>query len=412
MDVFIVDAMMGLGKTSSLINMMNNDSVNNYVFITPFLKEVERIKKSCPNNKFEEPINHGDGKLLDLHKLLECKKNIVSTHALFKVYSKDTIDILTKANYTLVLDEAVDVLEHIPLHKDDINYIINKGLAHVDENNYVIWDDENYNGDRFYDIKLMSKNNNLMLIENKLMLWYFPVEVFKCFKTVYVLTYLFEAQIQRCYYDLHGIKYKKIGVSKINGVYVLTEKTVIPDYIKKTKEKIHILEDKSLNSIGDNYNSSMSYSWFERNRNKKNKALIQLKNNIENVFKHRFKSKSSLNMWTTFIDYKQYVAGKGYTKGFIAMNARATNDFRDKKYLAYCVNRFLNPYLKNYFIERNVDINDDDYALSEMIQWIWRSAIREGKDIYIYIPSLRMRSIFKKWLEEISQDNNIVENNT
>lgn len=42
------------------------------------------------------------------------------------------------------------------------------------------------------------------------------------------------------------------------------------------------------------------------------------------------------------------------------------------------------------------------WALSEMIQWIWRSAIRDGEDIYIYIPSERMRNLLSDWIDEVS----------
>ena len=52
----------------------------------------------------------------------------------------------------------------------------------------------------------------------------------------------------------------------------------------------------------------------------------------------------------------------------------------------------------NFFIKRGTNIDQDRYALSEMIQWIFRSAIRKGKPIDIYIPSQRMRELFKKWL--------------
>ena len=62
-------------------------------------------------------------------------------------------------------------------------------------------------------------------------------------------------------------------------------------------------------------------------------------------------------------------------------NTRATNEYRNRNALAYCVNRFLNPDYVKYFAEHGVEIDQDMFALSEMIQWIWRSAIREGKPI-------------------------------
>ena len=68
--------------------------------------------------------------------------------------------------------------------------------------------------------------------------------------------------------------------------------------------------------------------------------------------------------------------------------------------MAYCVNYFLNPLIKNYFITFGVRIEEDKCALSEMLQWIWRSAIREGKDITIYVPSMRMRTLLLDWMEK------------
>lgn len=45
MKINVVDAGCGVGKTTALINLINNDTSNQkYIFITPFLSEVERIK--------------------------------------------------------------------------------------------------------------------------------------------------------------------------------------------------------------------------------------------------------------------------------------------------------------------------------------------------------------------------------
>ena len=37
-----------------------------------------------------------------------------------------------------------------------------------------------------------------------------------------------------------------------------------------------------------------------------------------------------------------------------------------------------------------------------MLQFIWRSAIRDGNQITLYIPSDRMRWIFEEWLVDVS----------
>ena len=43
-------------------------------------------------------------------------------------------------------------------------------------------------------------------------------------------------------------------------------------------------------------------------------------------------------------------------------------------------------------------MDEDAYALSEMLQFIWRSAIRDGKEIWVYLPSVRMRSLLEEWI--------------
>ena len=104
-------------------------------------------------------------------------------------------------------------------------------------------------------------------------------------------------------------------------------------------------------------------------------------------------------MWSTFLNYKTILGGKGYTKGFVDCSARATNEYRHKKNLAYLCNRYYSPVIKNFFVDKGVIINEDEWALSELIQWMFRSSIREQKNINIYIPSKRMRDLLMKWLE-------------
>jgi len=65
----------------------------------------------------------------------------------------------------------------------------------------------------------------------------------------------------------------------------------------------------------------------------------------------------------------------------------------------------LNPFIKNFFTMNNISVDEDGFALSEMLQFIWRSAIREGKDIWVYIPSIRMRNLLKQWIRNNSISN-------
>ena len=393
--IYVVDAPCGAGKTSGAIDMINNSSKNErYLFITPFLKEVTRIKDECKNKKFYEPQEKGT-KLNSIHWLISNEFNIASTHSLFLNFNEYTIEILKQKDYILILDEVADVVEIMDITRQDLTNIL-ENYAHV-EDGLLIWDDMGYDG-KFRDVKRMALTKCVGIYGDTALIWCFPVEIFKLFKEVYILTYMFDAQIQKYYYDFYNINYKYKYIKFSGGKYRFTDEIQYYNYCHKYRELINICDNEKLNSIGDK-DTALSVSWFRRDRSQRSKPLIRtLKNNTLNYFRNILKSTTSGNMWTTFKDFKKMVQGSGYTRGFVSVNARATNDFRHKNCLAYLVNIYMNPILKQFFRQKDILVNEDMYALSEMIQWIWRSAIREEQPINIYIPSSRMRNLLINWL--------------
>ena len=103
-------------------------------------------------------------------------------------------------------------------------------------------------------------------------------------------------------------------------------------------------------------------------------------------------------MWTCYTDQKQYLKAAGYAKGFVSCNARATNEHRHRTNLAYIIDLYMVPIVKTFIESRGVKVNQDQYALSALVQWIFRSAIRDGEPITLYIPSERMRGLLMDWL--------------
>ncbi len=400
MCIKIIDSIMGAGKTSWAIQEMQENEQYNYLYITPYLDEVKRVKENCTNRKFYEP---GEGEMKtkqkDLHWLLENNKDIVSTHALFKRSNQITRDLIKAGNYILILDEVMDVVSYLKISKDDLRDLIERKHILVDKenNNLIRWNEESkdYEG-RFSDIKTMSQNNSLFLIgETAILVWTFPIDIFYCFQDVYILTYLFDGQVQRYYYDLYNFKYEYFHIEKFDNKYHIEKGLILTDK-SYHKERIHICQDNKLNNIGDS-DYSLSFTWYENN--KKTALLNKMKNNLYNYYRNKIDSDISKFLWTTYKEYAITIGAKRFKKSFISMNIRATNDYKEKIYLAYLVNRFLNPLIKHFFTQNNVKVNEDVYALSEMIQWIWRSAIREGGEIWIYIPSKRHRKLLTEWLE-------------
>ena len=97
---------------------------------------------------------------------------------------------------------------------------------------------------------------------------------------------------------------------------------------------------------------------------------------------------------------KTSLKGNGYSKGFAWLNIRAVNEYSNKTAIAYVVNRFMNPIIKNFFEQNGICVNEDGYALSELIQFIFRSAVRNGKKVDVYIPSRRERELLLAWLNK------------
>ncbi|NHN20913.1 hypothetical protein HRF59_20615 [Bacillus velezensis] len=401
----IIDSIMGSGKTSYMIQKMNEaPKEDKFIFITPYLDEVKRIKEACPDKKFIEPKIHSVNgetfyKLDSLHKHLSDNKNIATTHALFKMANETTKELIYSGNYTLILDEAIEVVKQLNISADDLDMLFKNNWI-INKDDRIIWNmEQEKNMQREYDgefkhLKQLALNNNLILHNDSVILWNFPADIFKLFKEVFNLTYLFDGQLQKYYYDLNNIPYEKYMIKKDKGKYKCVPYDSAADNHIKDKIKIKVnVYDGDLNKIGEE-KYSLSKGWY------RNKRVLhkRLQNNILNYFQNICKSKSNFNMWTTFIDYKPRLSGKGYTKGFIPCNIRSTNEHSHKNTLVYAINRYCNPLLVEYFSSKGVKVDETYFALSEMIQWIWRSSIRNNDSISIYIPSRRMRSIFIDWL--------------
>lgn len=398
MKVNIVDALMGYGKTSAAINFINKSNDDErFLYITPYLTEVKRVIDYCPTKKFRQPESFGT-KINGIKYLFNQGYNIVSTHSLFSLFDEEIIELAYTNNYTLIMDEVADVIETMDISKDDLTTILEK-YARIKDKHLLEWYATDYKGE-FEKYKRLCDLNCLAVYGDSVVMWLFPISTFRAFNNIYILTYMFEAQTQKYYYDYYNVEYNYLYV-KGNSVDTYEFTSEIVNYSKiDYKKLIHICDNDKLNRIGD-LETALSKGWYKRNKDNKN--MKQLKNAVSNYFKNYTKTKTNENLWTTFKDYQSDISGKGYSKGFLSSNMRATNEYRNRIAVAYLVNKYFNPYIKNFFEHNGVTINQDAFAVSEMLQFIWRSAIRDGKEIWLYIPSFRMRSLLIDWINNTKQ---------
>lgn len=376
--ITVIDAPCGYGKTTYVINYMNEHPEMKFIYVTPYLDECERILQAVPNMVTPEAVK--GGKSRDFSNAVLLGRSIVTTHSLFTECHKQIVPFLDKYNYNLILDEVLNVVEVIDTRKNDIDTLIASGCIEIEEDGKINWIKELIDN-RYNDIKYYCIFHDVYYVNKSVVVWVFPVSIFKAFKNIFICTYMFDCQIQRYYYDFFGLTYTMVGV--LNG-------KLIPYYfIPPALDKINVTENLTLNRIGEKEHS-LSKTWYSK---RKKSELQKIGNNIYNFFHNICKVKVDSTLWTTFKEFKHSSYVNGYWGGFVPSNIRATNQYKDRYCIAYPINKYVHPSIKQFFQLKDIFMDDDSYALSEMIQFIYRGAIRDGKDVYVYIPSLRMRRL-------------------
>ena len=409
--VKVCDAVMGAGKSSATITYINEHPDKKYIYITPYLDEATRIKKACPALSFREPekkSEHHGSKTLHTKTLVERGRNISTTHRAFAYYSHELLDLIKGKGYTLIIDENVDVMEPLDEDVSDVQLIIDAGYIEEAKNGVYRLAKDVYKGKKHSDLFKMLKSRDLIKTTNEdgsasYYFWRFPPELITAFDEVFILTYLFDGQAIRHFLKLNDIPYEHIGVEYTDaGIYRFCESLdYAPAYVKELKKKIHILDNPKLNSIGNDY-FALSGRWFDKPKS----DIPQLKSNLYNYFRHICPSRVEDKMWGTFADAEYSIRGKGYSKSYLVFNMKATNKYGGRTVLAYCSNVFMNVGQKIFYHNNGIEVDEDIFALSTLIQWIWRSAIRNGEEIWIYIPSRRMRELLIGWIDEVSGGGN------
>jgi len=380
-----------------------------FVYVTPYLDEVDRVKLECG---FEEPEDGKGGKLESFKGLIASNKSIATTHALFKLLDTETLELLS-VGYTLVLDEVLDVVQETTMKKGDVDNMVELGILKYEKDEIIMGDEkivkekaEEPNEYQMIAINLLRRNLEIMNGDNKVaLIWLFPTDLIKVFDDVFILTFMFDGYPMKGYLDNHNIKQKKYSVHCLDPSLPYEDRVYkLKDYIYpnilKLKSLIHIVEKGKINDLG--IKGGFTYSWWDKLvKNKTHHDWITLRKNINNFLVSFAPSRSHKRIiWTTFTKARSGLYSVSLNDdNFVANNIRATNEYKDRDIVIYLVDKRYNPVIQNWFKSKNINIDEDLYALGEMIQCIWRSNIREGGEIFIYLPSKRMRELLVKFLD-------------
>jgi len=424
----IVSAIMGAGKSTAvkmeLEKKFQNGCTERFIYICPFLKHIEDEEDDVltgfiadiPSGNFKQPISgynisreRVESKLDNTHTLLLERSNIATTHALFKNFTDETKELLRLNNYHIIIDEVVDLVTLFNMESNDFNFLVRDGILNINEDtNVVTWDTENecnYNGllknySEYFKtgtVYLYSARETKNSGTVRLCAWTFDVDMFNELNFT-ILTYMFHGSMMHSYFKLYDIQYTMYSI--YNQEIVPYTDGLDADAKRDIAKLINLYEGK-LNKIGDR-KTSLSKNWFAR----KIEIREQLKKHLVSYRQRHAKSEASDTMWTTFKDSSKYLKGNGisvdtvrYKGNFVQCNEIGSNEYGDKHTVIYAMNRYALVDYKKYFESNGVTVDEDSYSLIMMLQWIWRSAIRNGEEINLYIPSSRMRNLFKEWLE-------------
>ena len=416
-----------------LIEHRNPD--HHYLYVSPLLSECSRIQEDCPSLDFKQPDDTGaiQSKSGDLLRLLREGFNVAISHELFKLLREDAMDYIR--DYCLILDEELSTIEPHKITCDDLKIMQEQELLQIDpDTKQLVWMDDSYKGEYKRHMEAVKRQDLFELAPNQVF-WMFNADVFKAFDRVFILTYLFDGCILASYLNINHIKYGYYHVEQTDTGHQFKEgfRQTTPEQKQKIKSLLNIYEGplntnylskKELNSTAK-ADSALSKNWFDTKKSKIAKAPIeQLKNNAVNYISHIRKAYKNECLWSTFKQYankfdcprlKYRCAKRDSKKGngcldcksrdscrvnFLACNCRATNKFKDKTVLIYLLNIYPSPVISDYLAINGYPLDADTYALAQLLQWIWRSAIREDKPVHLYLPSSRLRKLLYQYLDD------------
>lgn len=389
----MIDSIMGSGKTTWAINYMNAHPDQKFVYITPFLTECTRIQERCPALHFRQPEPEPT-KQASLRRLIRGRQNIATTHSLLAGLNLDGVDqmILERENYTFILDEALEVVSPIDtLNMSDVDILFDQFLAPKSEGDiFLQWTQPDNVPSRYADIKDAIDAGTLASTKKRSLVWILPISLFKAMPNLIIMTFLFEASHLAQYFKVYNVDYELYHVERGELVRDLGS---LSGAKRRITSLLDIYEGK-YNRIGrDHY--ALSASDWRQNPTCGEAATAAARN----YFRTERRCLAADALYSAFkIDGRNPVV-HGYYSSFLPCNARATNEFGNRHNLAYLCNIFENPTVTFWFSKLGVNYSRDIAALSILLQWVWRSAIRNDEPVHLFLPSSRMRSILYEWLK-------------
>lgn len=404
----VLDAVMGSGKTTGMIKWMLDNPQNKYLYVSPLLSEVEeRIPVECCSLEFVSPNTiHHKSKSEHLLSLLKDGCNVSFTHSLFEGLSKEHLRLIEREGYILIIDEEIDFIDSYQgkdYRKEDIITLERSGHIRVNEDDLgrVEWtwkEDEFEENSNYSKLKRMCDLGMLYCAKRDrgMIVLHLPVALVEASKRTIVITYLFKGSVMNKFMEMKGI-----NVEPFTEVHLIKTDKQVKD---EARGLINLIETQTTKKVGKyGSNNRMTARWYKDSATKDDLASIA--NAIRSVARKFDKEDLFFTLPKSLVlpdkgKPKIRVVGYPATECFLYVGTKATNKHSHKSVVIHAFNRYPMVSVSSYLQDYVFPIEPDHFALSEMIQFIWRSAIRDGKQIHLCIIPTRMKRLFTEWLDE------------
>lgn len=404
--VEILDSMMGSGKTTGIINWIESHPNEKYIYVSPLLSEVEdggRLQQNLKTVSFESPKNTDSTKAEDMLRLLKDGANISCTHSLYLGMTQEHFNYIQSNNYIVIIDEEIDVIGGFTYYsRSDLDWLVDQNVITVcPKDGMVSWVGDRSKIDDKHKYKLfISYSDAKALYASKrsegMMVTQLPVKLFESAKRVIILTYMFKGNVLDSFLQLKGFEVRDFTEVDVEHV----SKDLIRDLITLVEP------NKGMKALG------LSSSWYKSEKASR-KTLAIVSNYIRYVAKQseleskyvawcvpKLRAEKNKSSKTILVKPTGFIEDENKGSCFLSATTRATNEYRHKQLMIHCYDRYPQVTVSAYLEDYGCPVDKQVFALSELLQWVWRGCIRDKKPMKVAIGSFRMYNLFKDWLYE------------
>lgn len=405
----IIDRPCGHGKTNELIaNLTPHDK---YLIVVPYLTEVTRVIEGAAKNSIEivEPTLDSDGltKRDHLRQLAADGKNIVTTHAMYARLSEAALEGAF-ANFTVIIDEVVETVKPLTRNPSKGSWdelYVAKGFVRVDpETGQVFptqhWIDthEAISDSLSVEVYNAAKAGTLYVHDANTLFWALPKQLLNAGKALLVYTYLSRGSLMVSYLDRVGIPYEIDSMPSIEM-----------EHVRKAKDLITVKLLKGLTDLRFSYSGQKQMSYNAAKRVAKTLSNLASRD-LKDVPRENIIVTCSKESWFDGNKSHADLEGTGRTAkvgkfskdsrlfsvNWLPNTTRGSNLWSHCSHVIYLYDQHPSPSVKNW-LGMSGDWQDE-YALSECVQLVWRSRVRKGEPITVYFASQRMYDLFTNYL--------------